>query len=121
MLYTVNTFMILIHLSGALVVVVETFNSVAVWMAVLASPTGWISMEFDTNIHDPQMINLNDFDDPLTFPVASPAGQSCHFPWPLSGKSVNLSKTLVLDQIHAKLMTFPSSSTVLCLVLISKC
>lgn len=28
----------------------------------------WIPAKFCTDIHAPQMMNLNDFDDPMTFP-----------------------------------------------------
>lgn len=33
-----------------------------------------IVMKFCTDIHGPQWLNPPDFDDPLSFPVASPAG-----------------------------------------------
>ncbi len=44
----------------------------------------------------PQEMNPSDFGDPLTFLLGSTAGQH-----------LTLSNTLVFDQIHENLMTFP--------------
>lgn len=35
---------------------------------------GWIVMIFCKDIHGPQKLNPNDFDDPLTISLAPPAG-----------------------------------------------
>ncbi len=59
-------------------------------------------MKFGTDIHVPLM-NCKLFGDLLTFHLA-----------PSSGQHFDLSKTLVYDQTPAKLMTFPSASTVFC-------
>ncbi len=65
-------------------------------------------MKLCTDIHSPLWLNPHDFGDCLTFHLAPSSGQIC-----------NLFNTLVFDQIPAKLMTLPSASAVL-LVLISK-
>lgn len=58
-------------------------------------------MKFCSDVYSPQRLNLNDFSDILTFPLVL-----------LSGQNLNLSSTLVYDQIFAKVMTFPSASVV---------
>lgn len=58
-------------------------------------------MRFGTDIHVSHRMNCDNFDDPLTFYLAPPAGQN-----------FNLHKTLDYDQIPEKLMTLPAASVV---------
>ena len=60
------------------------------------------------DIHAPIRMNYHYFGDPLTF-----------YLMPSSGHDFNLYNMLVHDQIFAKLMTIPSTSLTLCLVLFS--
>ncbi len=56
-------------------------------------------MNFGSDIHVPLKMNCSNFGDPLTF-----------HPAPSSGQHVNVSNTLVYDQISAELQTLPSAS-----------
>ncbi len=47
-----------------------------------------------TDIYDPQRMNPADFGDPLTFPLAPPAGQSFYLSSKTKGIPVSLSCTL---------------------------
>ncbi len=64
---------------------------------------GWIVTKFGTHIHVTFRMNCNNFGDPLTCYLA-----------PSSGQNLNVSSTVVYDQIPAELMTVPSASAVLC-------
>ncbi len=44
----------------------------------ISTTFGWIALKFCTDIHGAQRINPNDFGDPLTFPLAPPAGITYH-------------------------------------------
>lgn len=101
------------------------------------SPTtmGSVGMTFCTNIGGAHTIRLNDFGDPPTCLIVSPACQSFHTFCEISQHlldhlaqmfiqtflvprryiliTFNLSSTLVSGQTPAKLMIFPSASAVL--------
>ncbi len=59
------------------------------------SSIGWIAVKFGAEILIPLRMNCNKFGGPLAFHLA-------------------LCGTLIYEQIPAKIMTFPSASTVLC-------
>lgn len=59
---------------------------------------GWIAVTFGSNIHEPQRMNRNDFDDPLTCPLASTQGWHLWF-------SVKILQTL-LNEMPAQLLVF---------------
>ncbi len=66
----------------------------------ISTAVGWIVMNV---VHVSFRMNCKNFDDPLTFPLA-----------PSSGQHVDVSNTLVYEQIPAELQTLPSASAGLC-------
>ncbi len=42
------------------------------WLGYKLFCCGWIALKLRTDIHGLQMMNPNDFGDPLTFPLAPP-------------------------------------------------
>ncbi len=69
----------------------------------LLKSIGSIAMKFGTDIHGVQKINFTDFGDPLTFPVATPAGQSFHLLCEISqrlpdGLAQNFVQTLMVPR-----------------------
>ncbi len=60
-------------------------------------------MKCGSDVHVPLRMNCKNFGEPLTFHLA-----------PSSGRHVNVSNTLIYDQIPAELQTFPSASAGFC-------
>lgn len=44
----------------------------------ISTTIGWVAMKLGTDIHDSLRMNWNNFDDPLTSPLAPSSGQTFH-------------------------------------------
>ncbi len=51
----------------------------------ISTTIGWTATKLSTDIHDPHRMNFSDFFDPLTFPLAQPAGQTFYLSQHLPG------------------------------------
>ncbi len=74
----------------ALRMAVSICRSATIELKYMKTTVGWIAMKFGLDIYVPLRVNCNNFGDPSMFHVAPP---------------LNLSNTLVYDQIHAEIMT----------------